>query len=253
MNIVLDVGNTNIYVGVFQKDTLLCTFRTATDLTKSSDEYAMVFRNFLEAKRLSKDDMEGILLSSVVPPVNRALKAAIREVFGKPPLVLEMGVKTGLPIKIENPAETGSDLIADCVGGIAKYGNSLLIVDLGTANKIIVVDKKGAFVGGVITAGMKISMQALAGKAINLNETTLECPPKVIGRNTDDCINSGLIYGTKAMIKELCHQMEEELGYPCKRILTGGYAALMKDLPNFISDPTLILEGLNIILNKNNK
>lgn len=253
MNIVVDVGNTNIYMGVFQEEELLATFRTATDVMKSRDEYEIVFLSFLAKNHIERETISDIMIASVVPMMNGILKGVIRNVFGFEPLFLAQGVKTGLAIRIDNPSETGSDLIADCVGAIAKYGNGLLIVDLGTASKILVVDNRGDFVGGVIMAGMQISMEALAKNTANLNEIDLSGTRKVIGKNTIECINSGLINGNKHMINGLCEDIEKELGYHCKRILTGGYANLLKDMNNYIYDDTLILDGLNIILNKNKK
>ena len=166
MFLTLDLGNTNLFIGVCDDEKVIKTFRTSTDLNKSGDEYALVLASLLKEQ---KENIEGVIISSVVPSLNHVLRQAVRYLFNLEPLFVETGVKTGLPIRIDNPNETGADLVCDGVGALAKYGPKTIVVDLGTATKIFVIDDKGAFIGGIITAGLKISMEALAGKAAKRN------------------------------------------------------------------------------------
>ena len=168
-------------------------------------------------------------------------------------LVVSKNLKTMLPIRIDNPNELGSDLVCDSVGAKVRYGNGLIIVDLGTANKLLVIDKDGNFVGCVITPGLKISMKALSASAAQLMDTSLVAPSKIIGKNSSDSINSGIIYGTIKMIDGLCDDIEKEVGYKLKRIVTGGNSYLITDhiKDNYIYDNNLIFEGLYQIYLKN--
>lgn len=253
MKIYLDLGNTNLYIGVMKDEKVVKTFRTATDLKKSPDEYAAIFSNFLKLENIEKSEIQGVVVSSVVPPLNSIIKSAIYDTFGFKPIIVGSGVKTGLPIVVDNPNEVGADLICDSVGAIAKYGYPSLIADLGTASKIIVVDDKGNFAGVIIMPGLKITMLALAGNTANLPEVSFEAPKKYIGKNTPDAINSGLIYGHVAMIEGLIKNVERELGYKCKHIITGGYGKYLENLlsSDFIFDKHLIFKGLDVIYNKN--
>ncbi len=253
MILCVDMGNTDIKIGVFKDDKVLSTFRTATDKKKSSDEYELILSSFMSDKKYKKEDFRGGILASVVPSLTIALKEAIEASFGVTPLIVGKGLKNGLSIRIDNPNELGADLVADAVGAIHQFGYPVLIADLGTATKICVVDKVGAFVGCVFAPGLKLSVSALIGGTAQLPEITLEQPKKIIGKNTPDAMNSGAIYGTSAMIKALSEDIEKELGYPCKRVLTGGYGRFFKDSLrdsfNFI--PDLALQGLLKIYQKN--
>lgn len=248
--LTLDLGNTNLYIGVCDDEKVVETYRTSTDTHKSGDEYALVLKSLL-IEHIQKEDIDGVICSSVVPSLNSAIRLAIKRLFNKETLFVKAGLKTGLSIKIDNPNELGADLVCDGVGALHKYGKGVAIVDLGTASKIIVIDKNGAFAGGTISAGLKISMEALAGKTANLSETSLETPKCVVGRNTTDCINAGTIIGHKVMIEGLIKQMEEELGYSLTKVITGGFAAVLNNLKGFIYDDHLVLDGLRIIYLKN--
>ncbi len=254
MNITIDMGNTNIFVGVYKDGTLVHTFRTLTDKSKSYDEYLSIFNRFISEKNLI-EPCDGAILSSVVPSLNKLITSVVKETFKTEVKTVGPGLKTGLKIKMDNPSEVGADLVCDCVGALQKYGPATLIVDLGTASKIIVLDKDGCFVGGVVMAGIMIATKALTNQAALLSEVSLECPEKVIGKNTPDSVNSGSIYGTIAMIEGLCTKIENELGYKCQRILTGGYAPLVRDHLNkdFVHDSSLVLDGLFFALKKNIK
>ncbi|MDD6301894.1 MAG: type III pantothenate kinase [Bacillales bacterium] len=253
MVLLLDLGNTNLYVGVYQDGKLKYEYRTYSDLLKSSFEYKELLEGFLNAKHLSKDDFKGAILSSVIPSLTRVIANAVNELLDVECKVLGNSLKSGLSIRIDNPSELGADLVADCVGGKERYGYPLIIVDLGTASKLLAIDEKGNYVGGVILSGIKVSFNALIKNAAQLMDTSLVAPKKVIGKNTIDSLNSGAIYGTIEMIEGLSKRIEEELGYKCKKILTGGNSALIKDniSKDYIYDHSLILEGLYQIYLKN--
>lgn len=252
MLLTIDVGNTLIAFGVFEKNNLTATFKTATDTKKSLDEYISTIETFIQFRKLDKSAFRGVILSSVVPILTEVIKAAVFSTFGLEAMVLNPGLKTGLPILIDHPNELGSDLVADAVGAIAKYGSPLTIVDLGTAIKIMAIDAKGAFVGTTFYPGLYVAVDALISRAAQLSRISLTRPKKVIGKNTRDSMNAGAIYGTVGMISGLLGHFEKELGYKTTRIITGGDAIYVKDLlPEFIYDEFLILDGLRVIYEKN--
>lgn len=248
MFLTLDLGNTNLFFGVCSDEKVIKTYRTSTDLNKSGDEYALVLESLLKDY---KSEINGVIVSSVVPSLNHVIRTAIRHLFNVDPIFVESGIKTGLPIRIDNPNETGADLVCDGVGALNKYGPKTIVVDLGTATKIFVIDDKGAFVGGIIAAGLKISMEALAGKAAKLSEISLEYPKSIIAKNTTDCINAGIVTGTKLMIQSIVQEMEKELGYCTNKVITGGFAHIINDLERFTYDFDLVLDGLRVIYLKN--
>lgn len=253
MIITIDMGNTNIFLGVHEDGTLVHTFRTLTDRTKSYDEYLLLFQDFIKSKELKKE-CKGAIISSVVPSLTVVVSKAIRDAFKTEVKVVGPGLKTGLPIRMDNPSEVGADLISVAVGALSNYGKPCLVADLGTASKIILVDENGNFAGGIVMPGIMISAKALFANAAQLSEISLEVPEKVIGKNTSDAMNSGSIYGTIAQIRGLCEMIEKEIGYSCNKILTGGYAPLVKSfLDEFKYDRNLILEGLYSIFEKNRK
>lgn len=253
MILVVDIGNTNILIGVYQNEKLISTYRTLTDKRKSSDDYAINMRIFLD-KISSKVNIRGAIISSVVPILTNTIKKAISSLFNIRPLIVSPKIKSGVLLKMDNPCEVGADLISVSVGAIKKYGYPSLIIDLGTATKIISIDNKGSFVGGVVMPGIKISMEALVGKTAQLPEVSLEAPKLVIGKNTFDSMKSGIVYGHISAIEGTIKRMEEELGYTTKHILTGGYAKVVRDHldTDMIFDEFLILEGLLYIYLKNN-
>ncbi|MBE6133000.1 MAG: type III pantothenate kinase [Erysipelotrichaceae bacterium] len=252
MVLVLDLGNTNIYLGIFENGQLIHEFRKHTDLHRSSDEYVEVFKSFFLTHNIDTTSFEGGIISSVVPSLTTTLKSAIEYLINKPCLVVGKGVKTGLSIKIDNPSELGCDLVCDCVGAVSKYPLPLIIADLGTANKILVVDSQGAFIGCTISVGLKLGIKSLTNNAAQLMDVSLLAPKKVIGKNSQDSLNSGAIYGTVSMIEGMAKRIENELNVECNKVITGGNAILIKDyIDGFVYDPTLILEGLYRIYEKN--
>lgn len=251
MILLVDIGNTNIYMGIYENQNCISTYRTHTDTRKSSDDYAEIVKKFVSEK--GKGRMLGAIISSVVPSLTGALKEALDSLYEVNTMVVGPNLKSGMPIKMDHPSEVGADLISVSVGGIHQYGYPLLICDLGTATKIIAIDEKGAFVGGVVMPGLKISLDALVGNTAQLPEINLSVPKKVIGKNTIDSMNSGTIYGHIDAILGLVKRMEEELGQPAKKILTGGYAkTILKNMPqDFIYDEKLILDGLFYLYQRN--
>ncbi len=251
MNIVLDVGNTAIKVGIYENNKLLKKFSFVTNIHKSSDELVSMlsseFKDYLTHPC-------NIIFSSVVPSINVSLKTAINEVF-KPDNFISMSnkLKTGLPIKADNPSEIGNDLIADMVAAKEKYGCATIVCDLGTATKIMLFDQAGFYSSVVICPGLVSSAKTLSSSAEQLPVVSLEAPKKVIARNTIDCMNVGLTYGHAEMVMGLVRRTEEEIGYPCKHVLSGGNSVFIRNIldESYISDENLALDGLNIILNKN--
>ncbi len=253
MVLLLDLGNTNLYAGVYSGGKLIAEFRKHTDLYRSSDEYAEILRSFLNLKKIDIALLEGAILSSVIPSLSATLKNAAEMLIGKECKVVSKSLKSGLAIRIDNPSELGSDLVADCIGALKRYSAPFIVADLGTANKLLVVDRNGDFVGCTIGVGLKIGMKSLASHTAQLMDVSLVPPQKVIGKNSPDSLNSGATYGTCCMLEGMAKKIESELGYPCMKILTGGNAPLIKEIidPSFLYDPTLILEGLYQIYIKN--
>ncbi len=251
MNIVFDVGNTAIKVGIYESNKLLKKFSFVTDAHKSFDELVSVL------SREFKDYIShpcNIIFSSVVPSINVSLKAAINEVFNPDNFVsMSNKLKTGLPIKADNPSEIGNDLIADMVAVKEKYGPASIACDLGTATKIMLFDKDGFYSSVVICPGLVSSAKTLSSSAEQLPVVSLEAPKKVVARNTVDCMNVGLTYGHAEMVMGLVKRTENEIGYPCKHVLSGGNAIFIRSIldDSYIYDENLGMDGLNIILNKN--
>lgn len=239
MILCVDCGNTSIKIGLFENDQVVKVFKLKTDRNKSSDEYALSLTSLVKGK------VDGAIISSVVPLVTPLLRDAIKESFNVAPMILSKKLKTKLPIKIDNPNELGSDMLAGAIGAKTIVDYPFVVADLGTATKLYVVDKNGYFVGGVITAGMEISLKALVGNTAQLLETPIVAPNKIIGTNTKDCIQSGIVFGQAYMVSEFARRMEKELGYGLKRVLTGGFAEEIKDeIVCFDYDENLVLKGL---------
>ncbi|HAX72116.1 MAG TPA: type III pantothenate kinase [Firmicutes bacterium] len=253
MILVLDVGNTNIVLGCIEENKTHFVARFSTDRRKTADEYAINFKNIIELNGISRADISGCIISSVVPPLTNALKEAVRKTTGIDPMVVGPGIKTGLNITIDNPAQLGSDLVVDAVAALAEYKAPLIVIDLGTATTVSVVDALGNYVGGLIYPGVKISQEALSSNTSQLPSISLEAPKKVIGKNTIDCMKSGLINGSAAMIDGIIDRIEDEIGQPCTVVATGGLsnAIVPHCRKQIIIDDTLLLKGLLLIYKKN--
>jgi type III pantothenate kinase len=252
MEVMFDIGNTTISCGIYENNELILKYCTATDKHKTIDEYVVTFNMFKEHNNLENDEFSGAMISSVVPQLTDIINKVIKKVFGITSLILSTGSKTGLPIHIDDPATLGGDLVSDAVAAREKYGFPIIIVDLGTANKVVLVDKTGAFCGGVFTPGLVVSINALVSSASLLNSVSLIKPNKVIGKNTCDSMNSGAIYGTFHAINGLVNDFEKEIGYKCKKVLTGGNAFYLEEMLNdYIYDENLTLDGIFSIYKRN--
>ncbi len=255
MLLAIDIGNTNIVFGCFDGDKILFRERAATSQRSTDLEYASVI---LTAFRLHEVDSKGItgaMISSVVPSVTATMKAAVEKISGLKAKVVGPGIKTGLSILIDNPAQLGSDLVVAASAGIREYPVPLIIIDLGTATTLSVIDSKKNYIGGIIMTGMAVSADALTNKTAQLPRIAFEKPKRVIGTNTVDCMKSGIMYSTAGAIDELISRIEEELGEKCTVVATGGLAPLVVPIcrRSITLDEDLLLKGLKIIFDKNNK
>lgn len=255
MILAIDVGNTNIVLGCIRDGEILFEARMATDRIKTSDQYCAELKTMLELFGVAPGNVEGTIISSVVPLVQQVLERAVARLTGKPCLTVGPGLKTGLNIRIDNPAQAGSDLIVGAVAAIEAYGAPLCVIDLGTATTISVIDQKGAFVGGTIAPGVMLSLNALSSGTAQLPAISLEKPRCAIGTNTVDSMRSGLLLGSAAMLDGMVERIEEELGYPVKVVATGGLAKFIAPLckREMIIDDNLLLKGLEILYNRNRK
>ncbi len=253
MILAIDIGNTNIVLGGLEGEKILFEARMATDLIKTSDQYCAELKSMLALFEVTPEAISGSIISSVVPPVLNSFKTAIRKLTGKACLVVGPGIRTGLNIRMENPAEVGSDLIVAAVAAIAEYGAPLLLVDMGTATTITAVDETGTFVGGCICPGVKISMEALTGRTAQLPGISLDEPQRANGKNTRDAMRSGIMFGAAAMLDGLLDRMEAELGTPVKVVATGGIARFVIPLcrRELIYDRSLMLKGLGLLYRRN--
>ncbi|MBQ9266048.1 MAG: type III pantothenate kinase [Bacilli bacterium] len=242
MILCLDCGNTRIKIGLFEGNELKKSLSIKTDRTRSSDEYAISFSSLI------KQEVTGAIISSVVPLLTDTIFYALKTAFNVNALVVSKKLKTKLPIKTDNPVEVGSELIAGAIGARLSTPLPFIVADLGTATKLYVIDKNGAFIGAIITAGMEVSLKALVQNTSQLLETPIEAPSRIIGKNTKDSIQSGIVYGQAYMVSEFARRIEKELGYELNRVLTGGFADRIKDeIVCYNYDPYLVLRGLNYI------
>ena len=253
MLLAIDIGNTNIVLGCIENDQILFQVRIATDRTRTSDQYGVEIKNMLEAFGVTISDITDCIISSVVPPVFNSVKTGVIKVIKKQPMVVGPGLKTGLNIQVDVPSQVGSDRIVIAVAALATYKAPLILMDLGTATTIEVVEPDNVYMGGVIFPGVKISLDALTSRAAQLPGISLDKPKNVVGKNTVDCMRSGMMYGTAAMIDGLVERIEEELGHSCTLIATGGMAKFIAPLckRDIILEKDLLLTGLNLIYKKN--
>lgn len=254
--LVIDVGNTNIVLGVYEEDKLLYDWRIATDKDRTSDEYGLLFEQIFKYNGLSTKDVKNIIISSVVPPLMHTLPAMSIKYFNIKPIVVGPGVKTGMNIKYDNPREVGADRIVNAVAAYEKYGGPLIIVDFGTAITFCAVSKEGEYLGGAITPGIKISSEALFLRTAKLPKVEIAKPKNVIAKNTINSIQSGVVYGYIGMVDYIIEKMIEELkegDEEIKVVATGGFSNLIAAESKYIKkiDKLLTLEGLRIIFNRN--
>ena len=253
MILAVDIGNTNIVLGCFEQNEILFRERVSTNRSATDLEYAVTIQTALNMHQLDRTQITGAILSSVVPGVTNTVRHAIMKYCGVTPLVVGPGIKTGLSIRIDNPAQLGSDLVVDAVAGIKEYPAPMIIIDMGTATTFSVIDKEKNYLGGVITTGMAVSTDALVSRTSQLPRFSFETPKKVVGTNTVECLKSGIMHGNAAMIDGMVQRIREELDEPCTVVATGGLAALVVPLckENIILDQDLLLKGLMEIYRKN--
>ncbi len=253
MILAIDIGNTNIVMGCFDNKNILFQERLSTNHTATDLEYAIKVKTALEMNHLDKSQITGAIISSVVPTVTNTMTRAVEKYCGIKPLVVGPGIKTGLSIRIDNPAQLGSDLVVDAVAGIQEYPCPMIIIDMGTATTFSAIDKDKNFLGGLITTGMAVSADALVSRTSQLPRISFEKPKRVIGTNTIDCIKSGIMYANAATIDGIVARIEEELGESCTVVATGGLAALIAPLckTKLLIDDDLLLKGLMYLYEKN--
>ena len=253
MILAVDIGNSNIVIGGIDGDDIRFEARLRTDATKTSDEYCIDLKMILDVYGCNTSDVEGMIVASVVPQVLNSVKTALKKLTGKNALVVGPGLKTGLNIKIENPAQTGADLVVGCVAALREHKPPLIVIDMGTATTMIVLDETGALIGGCICPGVKISLDALTDRTALLPGLQLDQPKRAIGRNTIDCMRSGIMMGNACMLDGMVQRMEEVLGQKTTVVITGGIAKFVEPLcrTEMIYDKDLLLKGLATLYREN--
>ena len=253
MVLAIDIGNTHIVLGCIDGDKIIFRERMSTNPNATRLEVASMVKTAFDMYRVDYTKLEGAIISSVVPSVTKNVKGAIEKFAKIKVLVVEPGIKTGISIKIDNPAQLGSDLLVSAVAGVNEYKTPLIIIDMGTATTVSVVNKNKEYIGGVILPGVGISHDALVNRTSKLQSIALDEPKKIIGTNTVDCIQSGLMYGNAGALDGLIDRFNEEMGEKCTVVATGGLSKIVVPLckNEIIIDEDMLLKGLMIIYNKN--
>ena len=255
MVFTVDIGNSNIVIGVIKDREVLFVERVSTDIGATALEYAVIFRSALEMHRIPLDGIDGSIISSVVPPLTVMVNEAILKLTGTEALVVGPGIKTGLHIAIDNPAQLGADMVVGAVAAIDKYPLPQIVIDMGTATTISAIDENGKFLGGTIGPGMRTALDSLVSNTAQLPNIGFEAPPHVIGKNTVDSMKSGVLFGNAAMLDGMIDRIEAELGRPATVIATGGLAQFIIPLcrHEIIYDEQLLLAGLALLYDKNTR
>ena len=253
MILTVDVGNANIVVGVVKKEKILFDAKLRTDITKTSDEYCIDLKMLMEVYKIQPEQIQGSIIASVVPQVLNSMQSAVRKLTGKSALVVGPGLKTGLNIQIENPSQTGADLVASAVAALQEHPAPLIIVDMSSTTTMTVLDKNGTLIGGSIGPGVKMSLDALTDRTALLPGLQLDQPKRVIGRNTIDCMRSGVMLGAACMVDGMVERMEQELGYRATVIATGSIARFVVPMcrRDVIYDKDLLVKGLAALYREN--
>ncbi len=252
MILAVDVGNTNIVIGCIEQGRIINTVRVRTEAGTAA-EFGIQLRQLFDFFAIDRNAIEGAILSSVVPPVNEPLRQAIEWLTGVKCMIVGPGIKTGMNVRIDDPGTLGCDLVVGGVAAIAEYGAPVIVVDLGTATTITLIDENRCFRGGAILPGIKLSYSALAAGTSLLPDIAITPPKKCVATNTVDCMRSGAVFGTAATIDGMVERMEEELGMPCKVVATGGLASSVAPYckREIICDDELLLKGLWVLFQKN--
>ncbi len=256
MLLAIDIGNSNVVIGCLNENNeTIKLFRMVTDLKKTEDEYAAGIKSILDYSGLANEGFEGAIVCSVVPPLTEIFRSAVEQITGRRALVVGAGVKTGLNIMLENPATLGSDIVAASVAAMIDFPQPVIVIDMGTATTITVVDEGNRFIGGAIVPGVALSMNALSAGTSLLQKVPIEAPKKCINTLTTESMQSGAVYGNAALIDGMIDRFEAELGKKCSVVATGGIAA--KIIPHcsheIVYDENLLLRGLGIIYKKNKR
>lgn len=255
MILAVDIGNSNIVLGGMDGMDIIFEARIRTDSTKTSDEYCIDLKNILDIYGVRREQLEGAIIASVVPQVLNSIKTAVKKLTGKTALVVGPGLKTGLNIRIDNPSQTGADLVVGAVAALRSHKPPMIVIDMGTATTMMVLDESGAFIGGSISPGVRISMDALTNGTALLPGLQLDAPKKAIGRNTIDCMRSGIMLAHACMIDGMVQRMEAELGCKTTVVATGGIAKFVLPMcrTSILYDKDLLLKGLAILYAENTR
>ena len=255
MLLAIDIGNTNIVIGGIKDDQIAFEARIATDHIKTSDQYGVEIKNILSLFDVKPSDIEGCIISSVVPPVFNSVRTGVIKVIGKAPMVVGPGIKTGLNIQMDTPSQVGSDRIVVAVAALAEYKPPLILMDMGTATTLEVVGEGNSYLGGCIIPGVRIAVEALSGRAAELPHISLEQPPSIFGRSTIDAMRSGVLYGNAAMIDGMIQRMEAEAKPVATVVMTGGNAEMIQPhcKRKILIDENLLLDGLYYLYQKNHE
>lgn len=255
MILAVDIGNTNIVIGCIEGEEILFLERLATDRSATEVEYLVRIRSLLKFRGLADAPLEGAILCSVVPIVTQSVRPAVEQLTGKRALVVGPGLKTGLKINIDNPAQLGADRVADAVAAMNLYPLPLITIDMGTATTVGVVDENRTFIGGMIVPGVMVSLNSLSGGTAQLPHISLDPPKAAIGRNTVDCMRSGIIYHNAAGVDGMIDRIEAQLGRKCTVVMTGGLSGVIAPhcKHEMILDDQLLLKGLMILYRKNKR
>ena len=255
MLLAIDVGNTNIKYGIYNNDKLIASFRVSSRLSRTADEYGSVLVNLLSTSGLSKQDIDGVIMSSVIPSLNYTICHMCEFFFGITPVMIGPGVKTGLNIKADNPKEVGADIIVNSVSAFNKYGGPIVVIDFGTATTFDVISKDFELLGVIIAPGIKTSLEGLVSNTAQLPMIELDAPKTVRGKNTKHCMQSGIIFGFAGLVDNILFKIKKELGVDDLTVVaTGGLGEIIaKEVKNIKKvDRTLTLDGLNMIYKLNN-
>ena len=253
MILALDIGNTNIVIGCMEKDRAYYVERVSTNSSKTELEYVVDFKTLLDLYQIKMENITGCIVASVVPPLNNIVTAALKKLLHVSPLLVGPGIKTGLNILMDNPGQLGSDLVVNAVAGLHYYGAPIIMIDMGTATTISVVDNRKNYIGGMILPGVRVSLDSLVNRTSQLPRISLEAPKKIIGKNTIDCMKSGIIMGQASCIDGMIERIWDELGYQAQVVATGGLAGCIVPYckKKIVYDNELTLKGLEIIYRKN--